>query len=81
MRERIKADVELDIRGEVCPFTFVKSKLALEQMKIGEVLRVLIDYEPSARNVPKSMRDEGQEVLEVNKLGNNLWEIIIRKRK
>ncbi|WP_457599962.1 sulfurtransferase TusA family protein [Hydrogenivirga sp.] len=79
--QEIKADKELDIRGEVCPFTFVKSKLVLENMKEGEVLRVLIDYEPSAENVPKSMRDEGQEVIAVNKLGDNLWEIIVRKRK
>ncbi len=75
----IKVDRELDIRGEVCPFTFVKSKLALETMEVGQVLRVIIDYEPSAENVPKSMREEGQEVLAVNRIGDNLWEIIIRK--
>ncbi|HHJ64535.1 MAG TPA: sulfurtransferase TusA family protein [Aquifex aeolicus] len=77
----MRVDRELDIRGEVCPFTFVKSKLALENMKVGEVLRVLIDYEPSAKNVPRSMEDEGQEVVAVNRIGDNLWEIIIRKRK
>jgi len=80
MRE-VKVDKELDIRGEVCPFTFVKSKLVLEQMKEGEVLRVLIDYEPSAENVPKSMREEGQEVIAVNKIGENLWEILVRKKR
>ena len=79
--QEVKANRELDIRGEVCPFTFVKSKLVLEQMEEGEVLRVIIDYEPSAENVPKSMREEGQEVLAVNKIGDNLWEILVRKRK
>ncbi len=77
----IKVDQELDIRGEVCPFTFVKSKLVLEDMKEGEVLKVIIDYPPSAENVPKSMREEGQEVIAVNKVGERLWEILIRKRK
>ncbi len=79
--QEIKVDRELDIRGEVCPFTFVKSKLVLEKMEIGETLRVLIDYEPSAVNVPKSMRDEGQEVIAVNKIDENQWEILIRKRR
>ncbi len=79
--QEVKVDKELDIRGEVCPFTFVKSKLVLEQMKEGEVLRVIIDYEPSAENVPKSMREEGQEVLAVNKIGENLWEILVRKKR
>jgi TusA-related sulfurtransferase len=74
-------DRELDIRGEVCPFTFVKSKLVLEQMELGQVLRVVLDYPPSVENVPKSMREEGQEVLAINKLDNNTWEILIRKAK
>ncbi len=79
--QEVKVDQELDIRGEVCPFTFVKSKLVLEDMKEGEVLKVIIDYPPSAENVPKSMREEGQEVIAVNKVGDRLWEILIRKRK
>jgi len=75
------ADRELDIKGEVCPFTFVKSKLVLEQMEVDQVLRVILDYPPSVENVPKSMREEGQEVLAVNKLDNGSWEILIRKVK
>ncbi len=77
----IMADRELDIRGEVCPFTFVKSKLVLEQMELGQVLRVVLDYPPSVENVPKSMKEEGQEVLAINKLDNQTWEILIRKAK
>ncbi|RUM58608.1 MAG: hypothetical protein DSY59_05540, partial [Persephonella sp.] len=50
----MKADRELDLRGEVCPFTFVKSKLIIEQMNVGEVLKVILDYYPSVENVPKS---------------------------
>ncbi|MCS6875713.1 MAG: sulfurtransferase TusA family protein [Aquificaceae bacterium] len=79
--EGIKHDRELDIRGDVCPFTFVKSKLALEQMEKGQVLRVLVDYKPSAESVPKSMKEEGQEVLAVNQLAENLWEIILKKAR
>jgi Predicted redox protein, regulator of disulfide bond formation len=75
------ADRELDIRGEVCPFTFVKSKLVLEQMELGQVLRVILDYPPSVENVPKSMREEGQEVLAINQIDSNTWEILIRKVK
>ena len=75
------ADRELDIRSEVCPFTFVKSKLVLEQMELGQVLRVVLDYPPSVENVPKSMREEGQEVLAINKLDNNTWEILIRRAR
>lgn len=70
---------ELDLRGEVCPFTFVKSKLIIEQMEKGEILKVILDYKPSVENVPKSMQMEGQEVISVNQIGDNLWEVIVRK--
>jgi TusA-related sulfurtransferase len=48
-------------------------------MEVGQVLRVIVDYKPSAESVPKSMREEGQEVLAVNQLSENTWEILIRK--
>ncbi len=79
--ENIQINRELDLKGEVCPFTFVKSKLILEQMEPGEILRVILDYPPSVENVPKSMKEEGQEVLEVKQVGENLWEVIVRKVK
>ncbi|MFN3871347.1 MAG: sulfurtransferase TusA family protein, partial [Aquificaceae bacterium] len=75
--EELKYDRELDIRGDVCPFTFVKSKLALEQMEVGQVLRVIVDYKPSAESVPKSMKEEGQEVLGVNQISEGVWEILV----
>ncbi len=74
-------DKELDLKGEVCPFTFVKSKLIIEQMQPGEVLKVILDYKPSVENVPKSFRDEGQEVLDVKQIDDNLWEVYVRKVK
>ncbi|GAB6078531.1 sulfurtransferase TusA family protein [Hydrogenobaculum acidophilum] len=76
-----KINKELDITGEICPFTFVKSKLVLETMEKGEILRVIVDYEPSAVSVPKSMTDEGQEVLATNKIDDKRWEIIVRKAR
>ncbi|RME12207.1 MAG: sulfurtransferase TusA family protein [Aquificota bacterium] len=69
------------MRGDVCPFTFVKSKLVLEQMEAGQVLRVIVDYKPSAESVPKSMKEEGQEVLGVNQISENTWEIFIKKTR
>lgn len=79
--EDVKISKELDITGEICPFTFVKSKLVLETMNVGDVLRVIVDYEPSAVSVPKSMRDEGQEVIATNKIDTNKWEIIVKKKR
>ena len=76
-------DVELpicDVRGEVCPFTFVRTKLALEALPIGGTLRVLVDHEPAVRNIPRSATEWGQEVLGVAQLGPTTWQIDLRRR-
>ena len=35
MKQAVQVTEELNLRGEVCPYTFVKSKLALEEMESG----------------------------------------------
>ena len=72
-------DRELDIRGDVCPITFVKSKLAIEKMAKGQVLKVLIDYAPSAVNVPRSLEHEGHEIISLTQDGERLWTLLVRK--
>lgn len=74
-------DKTLDLRGEVCPYTFIRSKLALEGMAIGEVLKSIVDFEPSTRNIPRSMEGEGQEILAVEEVAPHVWEIYVRKRE
>ena len=68
------------MRGEVCPFTFVRAKLALEALPMGATLRVLVDHEPAVRNIPRSATEWGQEVLGVEALPDGVWAIDLRKR-
>ncbi len=74
-----KVDRKIDIRGDVCPYTFVKSKLALEDLKSGQVLEVIVDHAPATENVPRSIESEGHKVLEVAKIGEHEWRIVIQK--
>jgi tRNA 2-thiouridine synthesizing protein A len=71
---------ELDLRGEICPFTFVRTKLALEALPFGATLRVITDHEPASRNIPRSAAEWGQEVLGVTGLPDGTWAIDLRKR-
>jgi tRNA 2-thiouridine synthesizing protein A len=70
----------IDLSGELCPFTFVRTKLALEELPIGGLLRVIVDHEPATRNVPRSATEWGQEVLGVTRLTAHTWAIDLRKR-
>ena len=76
----VQADEEIDIRGEVCPYTFVKSKLKIETMESGQVLRIVTDHEPATKNVPRSMENEGHEILVApHKINETDWEFFIKK--
>jgi tRNA 2-thiouridine synthesizing protein A len=79
MADEALIDKELNLQGEVCPYTFVKSKLALEMMQPGQVLRVLVDNDESAANVPRSMQNEGHDIIGVTKLNEKNWQITVRK--
>lgn len=69
-----------DIRGEICPFTFVRTKLAIEAVAIGETVRVVTDHEPASRNIPRSATEWGQEVIGVAALPDGTWTIDLRRR-
>ena len=81
VKEEIKVDKEINIKGEVCPYTFVKTKLAIEAMEPGEVLRVIVDHIPATENVPRSLKGEGNEVLDVGQINETDWQIVARKGK
>ncbi|MHB1161525.1 MAG: sulfurtransferase TusA family protein [Chloroflexota bacterium] len=79
MREIARTDREIDLRGEVCPYTFVWSKLSLEEMEAGQILRVVVDHLPATTNVPRSLLAEGHRVLKVAQVSETDWEIVVQK--
>ena len=81
MKNQLDVEKEIDIKGEVCPYTFVKTKLVLETMEPGEVLRVIVDHLPATDNIPKSLKGEGNEVLDVSQINDTDWQIVARKGK
>jgi tRNA 2-thiouridine synthesizing protein A len=57
---------KIDIRGRVCPMTFVYTKLALEDLNKGDILEVLLDYRPAVKNVPNNCKRQGiAEILDI----------------
>ncbi len=79
--KELKPDKTIDLKGEVCPYTFVKSKLALEEMGLDQVLEIVVDHEPAVENVPKSLKNEGQQVLAIDKINDTDWKILVKKEK
>jgi tRNA 2-thiouridine synthesizing protein A len=68
----------LDITGEHCPMTFVKVKLALSQMQSGEELDVALNEGEPLSNVPRTVTEQGDEVLSIRQEGG-MHHVLIRK--
>lgn len=70
---------EIDITGEVCPMTFVRTKLQLERMAPGEILGVRLNAGEPLVNVPRAAAEQGHEVLDTAALGDGTHRLLIRK--
>jgi TusA-related sulfurtransferase len=70
----------LVVVGEECPMNYVRTKLALENLESGQVLEVFVSRGEAERNVPRSAREEGHEVLAVT-TGEDRVRVLIRKKE
>lgn len=68
-----------DLRGEICPMNFVKTKLELQTIQSGELLEVWLDDGHPIENVPPSIRNEGHTVIEQEPIAD-YWKVIIKKK-
>ncbi|MCP4451698.1 MAG: hypothetical protein GY809_09570 [Planctomycetes bacterium] len=62
----------VDLRGVACPLNFVKAKLALERVEVGDEVMFLLDLGEAQKNVPDSFRQQGQEVIMINQLEDHV---------
>ncbi|MDR1872875.1 MAG: sulfurtransferase TusA family protein [Deltaproteobacteria bacterium] len=70
---------EVDIRDVVCPMTFVKAKVALDDLAVGEVLAIHLNQGEPLENVPRSLKDEGHKVLKLIDNKDGTYRLLARK--
>ena len=79
-------DKFLDITNEICPMTFVKTKLAIESIKIGGVVEVRLKGREPLENVPLSVVEHGHTIIsskleDPNNSEEGVYLLLIRKEK
>ena len=57
-----KADYYLDITADVCPMTFVRTRLLIERMNPGQTAQIRLKGEEPLKNVPASVAELGHKV-------------------
>ena len=63
----------------VCPVTFVKAKVALDELDDGDVLSIHMNDGEPVQNVPRSIKEEGHKILKLLDNGDGTYDLIVRK--
>jgi tRNA 2-thiouridine synthesizing protein A len=72
-------DETIDITDVVCPVTFVKAKVALEELEDGQVLSIRLNDGEPVQNVPRSIKEEGHQILKLVDNGDGTYNLIVKK--
>ena len=75
----IKIDDTVDITDVVCPVTFVKTKVALEELDDGQILAIRMNDGEPVQNVPRSIKEEGHQILKLNANDDGTYTLIVKK--
>ena len=69
--KRVNTQYYLDITDQICPMTFVRTKLLIEKMANGERATVRLQGAEPLQNVPRSVRDHGHKVISITLADDN----------
>ena len=72
-------DDNVDITDVVCPTTFVKAKVALEELDDGQILAVKMNDGEPVQNVPRSIKEEGHQILKLINNNDGTFTLIVKK--
>jgi TusA-related sulfurtransferase len=75
-----KPDKTLDCVGLYCPEPVFKTRLELDEMKVGETLEVLADDPAAESDIRSLVKNLEQELVSVTKKGDTV-QILIKKVK
>ena len=70
--EDIAVKETLDVRGLACPMPVVKTRLAIDSLAAGDVLRVLATDRGSLKDIPAWAEATGNKVVSVEEGGGEI---------
>jgi len=76
----VKPDRTLDCLGLYCPEPVFRTRIELDNMRIGEIMEVLADDPAAEADVRSLVKRLEQEIVNVSKNGNTV-RILIKKVK
>ena len=78
-QNEIKYDDAVDITDKVCPLTFVKAKVAIDELDDGEILAIRMNDGEPVQNVPRSLKEEGHQILKLADNEDGTYTLFVKK--
>ena len=69
----------IKIDDTVCPLTFVKAKVAIDELDDGEVIAIRMNDGEPVQNVPRSIKEEGHQILKLVNNEDGTYSLIVKK--
>ena len=69
----------LDITREVCPMTYVRTRLALDRLAPGQMLMVHLSGQEPRRNVPRTAVEQGHVVVSQEDNSDGTTNLLLRR--
>ena len=79
MAEVLEFDEQVDITDKVCPLTFVKAKISLEELDEGQILAIRMNDGEPVQNVPRSIKEEGHQILKLEDNEDGTYTLYVKK--
>ena len=76
----VNPDKQIDCTGLFCPMPIVKTREAMTQMAVGEVLAMLSDDPASEPDMRSWARNTGHDLLDVSRSGA-VYTFVVRKTR
>ena len=76
----VNPDKQIDCTGLFCPMPIVKTREAMTQMAVGEVLAMLSDDPASDPDMRSWARNTGHDLLDVSRSGA-VYTFVVRKTR
>ena len=78
-QNEIKYDDAVDITDKVCPLTFVKAQVAIDELDDGEILAIRMNDGEPVQNVPRSLKEEGHQILKLADNEDGTYTLFVKK--
>lgn len=72
MTEEIKADIELDLKGLLCPLPMVRVSQNITKVPVGGIIKAVATDPGSLADIPSWAKSTGNEVLKTEKVEKDL---------